>query len=192
MAAQTAIAKAVAVLEQFYKDSGMVKEAAEFVQRESAPVELPATPSTWDSGYTGVADPENQPDGIITVLEKISSDFSQMEADTKSQEEIKEVGIEQARLRKETEMKGQEKQRLLDKIAALEKSKKHTVAEHEAVVQYLKDLAPACLEGDSTYEERKAARAAEVTALKEAQVILADAFKNTTEGSLVAIRRVRA
>merc|ERR1719413_102492 len=86
--AQTAIAKAIAVLEQFYKESGMVAEATDFVQRESAPVELPETPSTWDSSYTGVADPKNQPSGIITVLEKISSDFSQMEADTKSQEEI--------------------------------------------------------------------------------------------------------
>jgi len=200
-AAQTAIAKAIAVLEQFYKETGMVaKEAWEFVQRESVPVELPETPSTWDSSYTGVTDPK-QPDGIITVLERISSDFSQMEADTKSQEEIdqknyqeetKEAGIELARLRKKIEMKGQEKHRLLDRIAAFEKSKKHTTAQLEAVEQYLKDLAPACLEGDSTYEDRKAARSAEISALKEAQVILADAFKNTTEGSLVAIRRVRA
>jgi len=91
-------------------------------------------------------------------------------------------------------MKGQSKHRLLDRISTHEKSKKHTVAEHEAVVQYLKDLSPACLEGDSTYEDRKAARSAEITALKEAQVILADAFKNTTDtssGSLVSIRRVR-
>lgn len=36
------------------------------------------------------------------------------------------------------------------------------------------DLSPACLEGDSTYEDRKAARASEIEALKEAQVILAE------------------
>lgn len=204
-AAQDAIARAVAVLEQFYQESGMIeKEAAAFVQRESEPVQLPDTPSTWDSSYTGVSDPQNQPAGIVTVLKKISSDFAQMEAETRSQEsidqknyqeDVNEAGIELTRLRKEEEMKGQEKHRLLDKIAAHEKSKKQTVTQHEAVVQYLTDLQPACVEGDSTYEDRKAARNAEITALKEAQVILADAFKDNivaANASLVSIRRVRA
>jgi len=195
--AQDAIAKAVAVLEDFYKDSGMVaKEAWEFVQRNSAPVTLSDTPSTWAAGYTGVADPKNQPGGIITVLEKISADFSKMEADTKAQEstdqknyqeEKKESEIEMARRQKESEMKGQEKSRLLEKVSALEKSKKHTTEELDATKQYLKDLQPACVEGDSSYDDRKAAREAETTALKEAQVILADAFKAEPDAKLVQI-----
>lgn len=179
--AQDAIAKAIAVLEAFYKESGKISD---FLQRNSAPVNLPASPSTWDAGYTGVADPSAQPDGIIAVLEKISADFSKMEADTKAQEATdqknyqdanKEAEIEKARREKEAEMKTQEKSRLLARVATLEKSKKHTTGELDAQKQYLKDLNPACVEGDSTYEDRKAARTAEIAALKDAQVILSEA-----------------
>ena len=64
------------------------------------------------------------------------------------------------------------------------KSLKHTSDELEAVEQYMKDLGPACIEGDSTYEDRKKARSAEIDALKEAQVILADYKKGKKdEGS---------
>merc|ERR1719159_367200 len=83
-AAQTAIANAVAVLEQYYKESGMVKkESWELLQQ---PVELPAEPSTWSASYTGVADPK-EPGGIITVLKALGAEFGKMEADTRAQEE---------------------------------------------------------------------------------------------------------
>merc|ERR1719352_512762 len=107
-----------------------------------------------------------------------------MEADTKAQEamdkkaydeSISECAIEKSRRTKEAEVKTQEKKRLQDKVEA---KTKQISDELEAVVQYLKDLRPACVEGDSTYEDRKAARAAEIGALKEAQGILADAFKS--------------
>merc|ERR1719389_1095196 len=182
--AQNAVANAIAVLEQFYKESGMVKkESYEFVQRG---VDLPDSPSTWDSGYTGVADPKDQPGGIITVLEKTAEEFAQMEADTRAQEamdqkayeeDMKECTIEKARRTKESDMKTQEKKRLSDKIDAMTKSKKNTVGELEATDQYLKDLQPACVSGDSSYEERKEARATEIEALQKVQGILTDAFK---------------
>jgi len=54
---------------------------------------------------------------------------------------------------------------------------KHVSDEHAAVVQYLKDLEHGCVDGDSTYEDRKAARAKEIEALGKAQIILRDAFK---------------
>merc|ERR1719213_709724 len=73
-------------------------------------------------------------------------------------------------------MKTQEKKRLQDKVEAMTKQRKQISDELEAVVQYLKDLRPACVEGDSTYEDRKAARAKEIDALRQAQQILADAF----------------
>lgn len=53
-------------------------------------------------------------------------------------EEMKTSGIEKARREKESEMKAQEKKRLEEKIASLEKSKKHTNDELGAVEQYLK------------------------------------------------------
>jgi len=182
--AQKALVKAIAVLEAFYKDTGMVKkESYELVQRG---VELPDAPASWDSSYTGVADPKQQPDGIITVLEKVSADFAKMEAETTAQEQsdqklfeetMKENAIEKARRAKESEMKNLEKKRLVEKIASLSDKEKHETKEHEAVTQYLADLQHACVDGDSTYEERKDARSKEIAALKEAQVILRDAFK---------------
>lgn len=59
----------------------------------------------------------------------------------------------------------------------MEKKKKHTSSELAAVVQYLKDLKPACVDGDSTYKDRKKARDDEIESLKKAQGILEDAFK---------------
>merc|ERR1719197_1893136 len=184
--AQAGVANAIAVLEQFYKESGQVKkEDFEFVQRG---VDLPEEPSTWDSGYTGVADPKEQPAGIVTILEKTAEGFAKMEADTRAQEamdqkayeeDMKECTIEKARRTKESDMKTQEKKRLTDKIDAMTKSKKNTVGELEATEQYLKDLQPACVSGDSSYEERKEARATEIEALQKVQGILTDAFKES-------------
>jgi len=182
--AQAAIANAVAVLTDFYKSSGEIaKEPWEFIQRG---VDLSDKPDTWDSSYTGVSDPKAQPGGIVTVLEKTSEDFAKMEADTRAQEasdqeaydeDMQENDIEKAKRSKEEEMKTNEKKRLVDKVGSLTKNKKHVSDELEATEQYEKDLQPACVEGDSSYEDRKAARTQEIEALRTAQNILADAFK---------------
>merc|ERR1719291_918796 len=113
-----------------------------------------------------------------------------MEAETKAQEEsdqslydedLKSCAIEKAALTKESEMKSAEKKRKIQKVAQLTASHKHVSDEHAAVVQYLKDLEHGCVDGDSTYEDRKAARAKEIEALGKAQIILRDAFKEKKE-----------
>jgi len=194
--AQTAIANANAVITAHYKESGMVaKEAWEFVQRG---VELPESPATWEAGYTGVADPKDQPGGIITVLETVASDFATMEAETKAQEaedqkayeeSIKESTIEKAERAKESEVKNAERGRQVNKLDATKKQRKHTSDELEAVNQYYKDLGPACYEGDSTYEERKAARDSEIGALHEAEEILAKAFEESGEEATMMVAK---
>lgn len=184
--AQAAIAQATAVLESYYKESGMITSEAFLQGGHKEPVTVPDSPSTWDSSYTGIKDPNNQPDGIISMLKEIAKDFSEMEADTLASEamdkkaydeEMQKCDIEKAKRAKEAEMKADEKKHLNNKIIDHEKSLKHTTAELEAVEQYSKDLAPACIEGTSTYEDRKDARAAEIEALKKAQVILEEAGK---------------
>lgn len=182
---QEAVSNAIAVLTDFYKESGQIaKEPWEFLQKG---VELPEDPETWDSSYTAVSDPSAQPGGIVTILEKCNEDFATMEADTKAQEasdqdaydsDMQEHDIEKAKRSKESEMKSAEKKRLVEKTASMEKNRKHVSDEHEATVQYQKDLQPACVEGDSTYEDRKAARTDEIEALHQSQVILEEAFKN--------------
>merc|ERR1719446_1549275 len=185
--AQSSLTNAIAVLEAFYKESGQIpKEPWEFIQK---PVNLGKNPATWDSGYTGVADPTKQPGGIVSVLEGVLSDFEKMEAETKSQEaqdqkefedSMKANDIEKAGRTQEVTMKTQEKARRTDKIASLNAQKKNVKAELEKTDQYLVDLKPACVDGDSSYDDRKAARTKEIDALKKAQVILLDAFKQTS------------
>lgn len=189
--AQTAIANAVAVLEDFYKSSGMVpKEPWEFLQK--APVELPEDPKLWSSpAYTGT----DGATSIIAILETTATDFSKMEAETKAQEvedqkeyddTMKAHKVEKSRRQQESEAKVEEKKRKNAKIESLTKELKHTEDELEAVNKYQKDLQPTCVEGDSTYADRKAARTKEVDALKEAKEILR---KGWGKSSFLAIKR---
>jgi DNA repair exonuclease SbcCD ATPase subunit len=190
--AQTAIAEAIAVLETHYKETGMIKkESWEFVQQED-PVDLPKDPSTWDASYTGVMDPKDPGNGIVSVMEATSADFAKMEADTKVQEETdqkfyeedkKDCEIEKATRLKDAEMKGEEKKRQVEKISVLDDEKKHVSGELETTQQYLADLQKACVEGTSTYEARKEARAKEIEALGAAQDILKDAFNQPVQVS---------
>merc|ERR1719331_2559238 len=192
--AQTSLTNAIAVLEAFYKESGEIpKEPWEFIQK---PVNLGKKPSTWDAGYTGVADPDNK-GGIISILEAVLSDFAKMEAETKSQEaqdqkeyeeDIKANEIEKAGREQEVSSKTQEKARRSDKIASLNSQKKNVEGELEKTEQYLEDLKPACVDGDSSYDDRKAARTKEIDALKKAQVILQEAFKEEKGGKFLQIK----
>jgi len=190
--AQTAIANAVAVLSDFYKSSGKM-----FIQKSSAPVKLPEDPALWDSSYTGVADPKKADTGVIAILEKIAADFSKMEAETKAQEvedqkkyddQMKAHKVEKARRQQESDAKLQEKKRKGAKIQQLTGQKKNTNDELDAVKQYSKDLQPACVDGDSSYDDRKAARAKEIKALKDAQVLLQDAFKAKKAANFLEVK----
>jgi hypothetical protein len=185
--AQAAIADATSVLEAHYKESGyLAKESWELLQKHAGrdPVDLPENPETWGKQYTGVS--EDKPQGVLDLLKKVAEEFAKMEADTRAQEatdqaqfeeDIKANEIAKAGREEEVETKGTEKTRQLDIIASLSAARKHTSDELEKVEIYLEDLIPACVAGDSTYEDRKAARSSEIQALQEAQVILADAFK---------------
>ena len=178
----------------YVRTSGEVpKKDWEFAQVGG--VDISDKPDTWGASYTGVSDPDRQPSGIITILEKCSEDFAKMEADTRAQEasdqetfdeDMQTNDIEKAKRSKEAEMKANQKKRLVDKINSLNKTKKHVSDELEATEQYKKDLQPACVDGDSTHEDRKSARTKEIGALHKAQVILAEAFK---EGSAFLQRK---
>merc|ERR1719217_1343935 len=153
--AQAAVTNAIAVLKDFYKESGMIaKEPWEFVQVGSRrDVELPDNPDTWDSSYTGVTDPKSGADGVLTLLDETMQKFSQMEADAKVSDETDQKNyegdmqakkIEPEETKQDTSMKTTKKDSLQEKMEGLAAQLKHTTSEFDAVVQYLKDLQPAC------------------------------------------------
>merc|ERR1719482_1742945 len=87
--AQEAISSAIAVLTDFYKESGKIpKEPWEFVQLNRKPVALEDPPETWDSSYSGL---DKEPDGIIGLMTKVSEDFAKMEAETTALEDPPET-----------------------------------------------------------------------------------------------------
>jgi hypothetical protein len=198
--AQTAIANAVAVLTDFYKSTGAVaKEAWEFAQLKTArrvqakeePIADPQEPELWtghdDGGsYSAVDGGTN----VIGLLQTIASDFASMEAQAKSDETTQQdehdswlttAHQDKATLEKDNEMKSSRKETQKAKLVGKNDDFAHNKKELEATLQYLSDLQPACVNGDSTYAERKASRTAEIDALKEAQGILQNAFNADEE-----------
>merc|ERR1719420_1707544 len=179
---QAAVNDALTVLKEFYKESGMIpKEPWEFIQ--TSDVELPEAPGTWDSSYSGTKDPKAAGEGILAILTATMEKFSTMEADAKVADETdqkeyetdmaaKKVEIEETTM--DTQMKTSKRESLQEKMESTAAQLKHTNSELDAVDQYLKDLQPACGTGDSSYEDRKKARADEIEALRKAQTILED------------------
>ena len=92
----TKVTNAIQVLKVFYKESGMIaKEPLEFVQiRSHRDVELPDSPDTWDSSYTGGADPKNGSDGVLSILDGVMQKFGAMDADAKVQDDTVQKNYE--------------------------------------------------------------------------------------------------
>jgi len=188
--AQKAITNAISVLQDFYKSTGAVKkEDWELLQEDAdAPVNLPKDPALWDSPYTGANSKTNQPAGILVILQTVAADFVKMEGETQGQEVVdqkeyeKDISankIEKTRRSKEVEMKTAEKASRVSRTSTLTSEKKAADSALAKTVQYEKDLQGACVttgSGDS-YNKRKAARTKEITAVKNSQKVLADAFK---------------
>ena len=189
--AQTAVANAVAVLTDFYKSTGAVdKEAWEaFVQlkevRAHRSSEDPPEPVLFggDDGAGNKYEATSGGVAVIGMLEAIASDFAEMEAQARSDETSQQdshdtwltaTSANIAELKKDTEMKKARKETQSAKLEAKNADFSHNEKELEATNQYLTDLEPACIgkAEDSTYADRKAARTAEINALKQAQDIL--------------------
>merc|ERR1719473_255055 len=123
--------------------------------------------------------------GVISMLEDIASDFASMEAEAKADETTQQdkydssltaMQVGNAEKKQDTEMKKARVETLTEKLEGKQADHDHNAKELEATEQYLSDLNPACVNGDSSYTERKAARTSEITALKQAQDILEKAF----------------
>merc|ERR1719284_1988664 len=115
------------------------------------------------------------------MLEVIMSDFSNLEADTKAaetkaQETYDDFMVETKRTKatksKKIEMDEADKAAAELKLAEDTKDMKGTQDELIAADKYYEKLVPQCIDQGMTFEERTAAREAEIASLKQALKIL--------------------
>jgi len=183
--AQTAVDNAIAVLEDFYKSIGGVpKEAWELMQVRRAREDPPEPQPFSHDEYQGTEGGS----GVIDLLTDVASDFASMEALARSDETTQQdqydtfmtgAKIDKAAKQKDTEMKTTRKEAMSNKLMGKTKDQDHNNKELDATNKYWENLQPACVHGDSSYEDRKSARTQEIDALKQAQKILQDAFAET-------------
>merc|ERR1719247_3739651 len=121
----------------------IAKEPWEFLQTQShRDVELPESPATWDSSYTGVSDPNAGGEGILTILDETQQKFSKMEADAKVQDETdqkdyendmnaKKIDMDETKM--DTQMKSSKRESTQQKMDGAAEQLRHTTGEFDAV-----------------------------------------------------------
>jgi len=167
--AQTAVAQALTVLEEFYAKAS---EATALVQDDQAP------PASFDEPYQGMG-AENG--GVVGMLEVIQSDFARLESETEASEAAAQkeydTFMSDSKIDKESKSTDVEHKtaKKNDEEAALgtaQEDLEATQKELVAAMAYFDKLKPSCIEADVSYEDRVAAREAEIESLQEALKIL--------------------
>jgi len=119
--------------------------------------------------------------GIISVLEVAESDFTRLLAETETAEDAAatayETSSEENKISKTTKLadakaKKSEIKSLTVQLGHSKEDHASTSTELDAVNSYIDKLRPQCEEKAMSYEEKKAAREAEIAGLKEALEIL--------------------
>jgi len=194
--AQKAVAAAAAVLKSFYEKAamatGLLQTGASRPTMGSDEWDALANPNfkgTIDKGhkegqqtfgkkYTGQQDSAG---GVMAMLDVILSDFANVEADTKAseskaQETYDDFMVESKKTKsvksKKIEMNNADKASAEQKVQEDTKDLKGTQDELIAADRYYEKLVPQCIDQGQTFEERTAAREAEINSLKQALEIL--------------------
>jgi len=163
-AGSAAVKSALVVLRDFY-----MSQEGSFVQQHQVP-EM--------SGYSGMASAKG---GVVGMLEVIVSDFVRLEAETKGAEVQAaaeyDTFMRDAKADKEAKHKNEVKTKLEKDQAEFDLSNSEKMLEGvqeelAKATDYFEKLKPECIEVHVSYEERVAARKAEVAALKDAYKIL--------------------
>merc|ERR1719482_1202890 len=196
-AAQTAVAAATAVLKKFYEKAslatGLLQTDASRPKMGTDEWDSLANPNyegpaidkghkagmqTFGKKYTGQQD---EAGGVMAMLDTIMSDFSNVEADTKAaeakaQETYDEFMVDSKRTKatklKKIEMDEADTASAELKLQEDTKDMKGTQDELLAADRYYEKLVPQCIDQGQTWEERVAAREAEIASLKQALKIL--------------------
>merc|ERR1719188_836462 len=159
------------VLREFYAKAG---EATAFSQVSAAARD----PTIFETKYTGM---QSENGGVVGMLEVIQSDFSRLEADTRTAEatsakEYKDfvAASEADKAEKETavEDKTAKKQDTTQDLQLTEADLAAGQKELDAALQYFEKLKPSCIDVGVSYEDRVARRKEELESLQEALKIL--------------------
>merc|ERR1719299_2083 len=163
-----AVARAIEVLKNYYEGALIqVKSGAKMQSKVNQP---DFGSAKGDTAHT-----------IISVLEVSEEDFTTLLAETEQTETEAAKAYEKltdenkvSKATKETEAKGKASEVKSLKVQLEHSSEDHASVSKEldAVLAYLDKLKPECESKAMSYEERKAAREAEISGLKEALEIL--------------------
>jgi chromosome segregation ATPase len=157
-----AVVAAMGVLKSFYEGGALIQ-----TQRSSRP--------EFGGAKTDAAS------GIISVLEVAESDFTRLLAETETEEDAaadayakqtEENKVSKATKEADAKAKASEVKSLTVQLGHAEEDHASTSTELDAVNAYVDKLRPQCEEKAMSYEEKKAAREAEIAGLKEALEIL--------------------
>jgi len=165
----TAVAKAMAVLNDYYSSASFLQVRATTRRMGSKQPEFGGAKS--DVGST-----------IVSILEVAESDFTTMLAEAEAAEStaqsaydklVQENAVTKATKAADVKGKQSEIKNLEVAIGNYKEDKATTGSELDAVLTYLDKLKPQCATKVVTYAEKKAAREQEIAGLKEALEILA-------------------
>merc|ERR1719310_2654844 len=165
-AAQTAVANALSVLNEFYAKAA---EATSFAQE----------PEIFsDEPYKGMG---GESGGVVGMIEVIQSDFARLEAETSAAEaeaakeydefmtDSKVDKVQKSSdIEHQSETKQSQEQSLQEKKVDLEGTQK----ELDAAMTYYEKLKPTCVSSGPSYEDKVAARKAEIESLQTALQVL--------------------
>jgi predicted nucleic acid-binding Zn-ribbon protein len=166
--AQAAVAKAIAVLEEFYAKAADATSLAQMDQPEGIS----------DKPYTGMGGASG---GIIGMLQVIESDFARLETETSSSEEQAEEEYtkftddsaqDKAVKNMDLENKGKDKTTAESDLVTTKSDLEATQKELDAALAYYEKLKPSCVDAGLSYEERVRMREEEIQSLQESLKIL--------------------
>merc|ERR550514_533117 len=166
--AQAAVAKAIAVLEEFYAKAADATSLAQMDQPEGIS----------DKPYTGMGGASG---GIIGMLQVIESDFARLETETSSSEEQAEEEYtkftddsaqDKAVKNMDLENKGKDKTTAESDLVTTKSDLDATQKELDAALAYYEKLKPSCVDAGLSYEDRVRMREEEIQSLQEALKIL--------------------
>merc|ERR1719316_800723 len=161
-----AVVAAMGVLKSFYEGGALIQTHA--VAKRAGRPEFGGAKSDAASG-------------IISVLEVAESDFTRLLAETETEEDAAadayakstdENKVAKATKTAESKAKSSEIKSLTVQLGHFKEDHASTSTELDAVNAYIDKLRPQCEEKAMSYEEKKAAREAEIAGLKEALEIL--------------------